>query len=55
MLNSKSNALLLAEATLSKGKKGSRRVAQFVGHILESWLSMNCRYVFTNMERWGER
>lgn len=53
MLNSKSNALRVAEATLSKVKKVSRPVAKFVLHILELWLGMNCRYVFSNMQRWG--
>ncbi len=55
MLYSKSNALLVAEATLSKVKQVSKPVAKFIVHILELWLSMNCRYVFTNMERWGAR
>jgi hypothetical protein len=55
MLISKSNALQVAEATLGKVKKVSRPVTKFIFHILELWLSMNCRYVFSNMERWGER
>lgn len=55
MLYSKSNAFQVAEATVSKVKEVSRPVAKFVVHILELWLSMNCRYVFTNMERWGAR
>lgn len=55
MRYSKSNALQVAEATLTKVTKVSRPVARFIGHILELWLSMNCRYVFTNMERWGTR
>jgi len=53
MLNSKSNALRVAEATLGKVKKVSRPVAKFVLHILELWLGMNCRYAFSNMQRWG--
>lgn len=55
MLYTKSNALQVAEATMSKVKEVSRPVAKFIVHILELWLSMNCRYVFTNMERWGAR
>jgi hypothetical protein len=55
MLYTKSNALQVAEATVCKVKEVSRPVAKFVVHILELWLSMNCRYVFTNMERWGGR
>lgn len=55
MLKTKSNALLVAEATLCKVKKVSKPAAKFVLHILEVWLSMNCRYVFTNMQRWGGR
>ena len=53
MLNTKSNALQVAGATLSKVKKVSQPIAKFVLHILELWLSMNCRYVFSNMQRWG--
>jgi hypothetical protein len=55
MRYSKSNALLVAEATLSKVTKVSKPIMGFVLHILELWLSMNCRYVFTNMQRWGSR
>lgn len=55
MLYTKSNALQVAEATVSKVKEVSRPVATFVVHILALWLSMNCRYVFTNMQRWGAR
>lgn len=55
MLYSKSNALQVAEATLGKVKKISKPVAKFVLHILSLWLSMNCRYVFSNVQRWGER
>jgi hypothetical protein len=55
MLYTKSNALQVAEATLSKVKEVSKPIAKFVLHILELWLSMNCRYVFTNMQRWGTR
>lgn len=55
MVYAKSNALQVAEATVHKVKEVSRPVVKFVVHILELWLSMNCRYVFTNMERWGAR
>ena len=55
MLYSKSNALRVAEATVGKIKTVSRPTVKFILHILELWLSMNCRYVFTNMERWSER
>ncbi len=53
MLYAKSNALPVAETTLGKVKKVSKPIAKFVLHILELWLSMNCRYVFTNMQQWG--
>jgi hypothetical protein len=53
MLYTKSNAMQVAEATLGKVKKVSKPIGKFLLHILERWLSMNCRYVFTNMERWG--
>jgi hypothetical protein len=55
MLNTKSNALRVVEATLGKVNKVSRPLRQFIVHIVELWLSMNCRYVFTNMQRWGTR
>lgn len=55
MVYSKSNALQVAEATVGKVKEVSRPMAKFIVHILELWLSMNGRYVFTNLERWGER
>lgn len=55
MFSTKSNALQVAEATLSKVTKVSKPVAKFIVHVLELWLSMNCRYVFTNMQRWGVR
>jgi hypothetical protein len=55
MLNSKSNALQVACATVGKVNKVSGPLKKFVVHILELWLSMNCRYVFTNMQRWGGR
>lgn len=53
MLNSKSNALRVVEATLGKITEVKKPVAKFVIHIVELWLGMNCRYVFSNMERWG--
>lgn len=55
MLYTKSNALLVAEATLSKVTKVSKPIAGFLLHTLELWLGMNCRYVFSNMQRWGSR
>lgn len=55
MLNTKSNALQVAEATLSKIKKVNKPLTKFILHVLELWLSMNCRYVFSNMQRWGGR
>lgn len=53
MLKETSNALNVVEATLSKCKKVKRPVTKFIIHIVELWLGMNCRYRFTNMERWG--
>lgn len=55
MLLLKSNAVRVVEATLAKVTKVSRPVAKFILHIVELWLAMNCRYVFTNMQRWGTR
>jgi hypothetical protein len=55
MLVLKSNALRVVEATLGKVTKVSRPVAKFILHVMELWLAMNCRYVFTNMQRWGAR
>lgn len=54
MLKPKSNALRVVEATLGKITKVKKPVAKFVIHIVELWLGMNCRYVFSNMERWGK-
>jgi hypothetical protein len=54
MLNTKPNALRVVEATLGKIKKVKRPVSKFIIHIVELWLGMNCRYVFSNMERWGK-
>jgi hypothetical protein len=55
MLKTRSNALRVVEATLGKIKKVSGPLRKFIVHIVELWLSMNCRYVFTNMHRWGGR
>ena len=54
MLKTQSNALRVVEATLGKITKVKKPVAKFVIHIVELWLAMNCRYVFSNMERWGK-
>lgn len=54
MLKPNSNALRIVDATLSKVTGVKKPVAKFVIHIVELWLSMNCRYVFSNMERWGK-
>ncbi|MEO8764285.1 MAG: hypothetical protein ABI416_08360 [Ginsengibacter sp.] len=54
MLNTKPNTLRVVEATLGKIKKVKRPVSKFIIHIVELWLGMNCRYVFSNMERWGK-
>ncbi len=53
MLNTKSNALRVVEATLGKITKVDKPVSKFIIHIVMLWLAMNCRYVFSNMERWG--
>ena len=53
MLNSKSNAVRVAETTLGKITEVKKPVAKFIIHMVELWLGMNCRYVFSNMERWG--
>jgi hypothetical protein len=53
MLKTKSNALRVVEATLSKVTGVKKPVSKFITHIVELWLGMNCRYVFSNMERWG--
>jgi len=54
MLKPQSNALRVVEATLGKVKKVKKPVSKFIIHIVELWLGMNCRYVFSNMERWGK-
>ena len=53
MLKNKSNALQVAETTLGKVTKVTKPVSKFIIHTIELWLGMNCRYVFSNMERWG--
>ena len=53
MLKTKPNAFEVAEATLGKVTGITKPVSKFIIHILGLWLGMNCRYVFTNMERWG--
>lgn len=53
MLKPKSNASGVVEATLGKITGVKKPVTKFIIHIVELWLAMNCRYVFTNMERWG--
>jgi hypothetical protein len=55
MLKPISNAFEVVSATLSKVKEVSQPVRKFILHILPLWLSMNCRYVFVNMQRWGGR
>ena len=53
MLKPKSNALRVVEATLGKITEVKKPVSKFIIHIVELWLGMNCRYVFSNMGRWG--
>jgi hypothetical protein len=53
MLNPKSNAFKVVETTLGKIKEVKKPVAKFLIHIVELWLGMNCRYTFSNMQRWG--
>src|SRR5215210_6379250 len=54
MLKQNANALRVVEATLCKITEVKKPVAKFIIHILELWLGMNCRYVLSNMERWGK-
>jgi hypothetical protein len=54
MLKPKSNALRVVEATLGKVTEVKKPIAKFIIHIMELWLGMNCRYVFSNMGRWGQ-
>lgn len=53
MLKTKSNALKVVEATLCKVTGVTKPVSKFIIHTIDLWLGMNCRYVFSNMERWG--
>lgn len=55
MPNTKSNALNVVQAALSKITGVKKPVAKFLIHITGLWLGMNCRYVFSNMQRWGSR
>ena len=55
MLNILSNAFGVCSAALSKIKQASHPVRNFILHILPLWLSMNGRYVFLNLQRWGGR
>jgi len=54
MLKPKSNALRVVGSTLGKVTEVKKPVTKFIIHIMELWLGMNCRYVFSNMERWGK-
>ncbi len=54
MLKTQSNALKVVEATLGKVTGVTKPVSKFIIHTVELWLGMNCRYVFSNMERWGK-
>ena len=53
MLKHQSNALDVVRTTLGKITKTKKPVSKFIIHTVELWLGMNCRYVFSNMERWG--
>jgi len=54
MLKTKPNALRVVEAALGKVTDVKKPVSKFIIHIVELWLGMNCRYVFSNMQRWGK-
>lgn len=54
MLNTNTNALGVVETTLCKFTSLKKPVAKFIFYIVELCLGMNCRYVFSNMERWGK-
>ena len=49
------NAFEVVSTTLSKSKEVTRPVSKFILHIIPLWLSMNCRCVFMNLQRWGGR
>jgi len=53
MLKPSSNALRVVETTLGKITEVKKPVSKFIIHITELWMGMNCRYVFSNMERWA--
>ena len=53
MLKPKSNAIRVVEASLGKVTEVKKPGSKFIIHIVELWLGMNCRYVFSNMGRWG--
>jgi len=55
MLKPISNAFEVVSTTLSKVREVSQPVRKFILHIIPLWLSMNCRYVFMNLQRWGGR
>ena len=50
-----SNAIEVVRTTLGKITKVSQPVSKFILHIVPLWLSMNGRYVFMNLQRWGGR
>ena len=53
MPKNQSTVLDVVSVTLDKVSKVSAPTQKLVFHIFELWISMNCRYVFTNMELWG--
>jgi hypothetical protein len=53
MLKSKPNASKVVEITLGKNKEVKKPVAKFLIHIVELLLGINCRYIFSNMQRRG--
>lgn len=53
MLKTKSNAIEVAETTLSKVTGVTKPITKSIIHTVELWLGMNCRYIFSNMDRWG--
>ena len=55
MLKTISNAYGVCSAALSKIKQVSQPVSKFILHLVPLWLSMNGRYVFLNLQRWGRR
>lgn len=53
MPKKETTVLSVVSATLDKISEVSAPKRKFIFHIFELWISMNCRYVYTNMERWG--